>query len=78
MHQIQLRLWLHPRPSWGSSQHFLHTPLRWILKILILKGGKKGEKDRDREEKTKKERGGEGTAASNPIHMSGYTPLAMK
>ena len=51
MHEIRLRLWLRPRPRWGSLQCSPRPP-SWTLGALLLREGRgKGRKE---------ERGGEG------------------
>ena len=52
MHQIRFRLWLRPRPCWGSSQRSSGPP-SWILGVPILReerGGKRGRGKRRTEE----------------------------
>ena len=61
MHKIRFRLWLCPRPNWGSLQHSPKS-LSWMLGGLVLrewrggrtgggKGGRRGER-REREGRT--------------------------
>jgi len=38
MHQIRFRLWLRPRPRWGSLQRSPRPP-SWISGGLLLRGG---------------------------------------
>ena len=62
MHKIRFRLWLCPRPNWGSLQHS-PKPLSWMLGGLVLRewrggrtgGGKGGRRGEERGGKGKEE-----------------------
>jgi len=69
MHQIRFRLWLRPRPRWGSLQRSPRSP-SCIKGALLLRGRERKERQRKGERKRmgrEKGRGREGVA-KGPAH----------